>query len=121
VALAAATLPGMKLFHEGQFEGRKVRRPVFLGRRPREHFNREVCGFYTTLFEALNRAAFCDGQWWLCIRTGWPDNPSFQNLVSWSWVHGDERYLIVVNLSDRPAQGRIHVPMGATWLAQAGS
>jgi hypothetical protein len=112
VALAVATLPGMKLFHQGQFEGRKVRLPVFLGRRPHEHFDREVYGFYTTLFEALNRAAFCDGRWWLCIRTGWLDNPSFRNLVSWSWVHGDERYLIVVNLSDRPAQGHIHVPWG---------
>ena len=32
--------------------------------------------------------------------------------MSWSWAHGDERYLIVVNLSDRPAQGHIHVPWG---------
>ena len=34
-------------------------------------------------------------------------------------MHGDERYLIVVNLSDRPAHGRIHVPWGdvagASW------
>jgi hypothetical protein len=119
VALAVATLPGMKLFHEGQFEGRKVRLPVFLGRRPREHFDREVYGFYATLLEVLNRAAFYDGQWCLCIRTGWPDNSSFRHLVSWSWVHGDERYLIVVNLSDRTAQGRIQVPWGdaagASW------
>src|SRR5947207_14609849 len=35
-ALTAATLPGMRLFHEGQFAGRKVKLPVFLGRRPNE-------------------------------------------------------------------------------------
>lgn len=33
-AVTAATLPGARLFHEGQFEGRKVRLPVFLKQRP---------------------------------------------------------------------------------------
>jgi len=119
LALTSATLPGMKLFHEGQFEGRKVRLPVFLGRRPHEHFDGEVYGFYTAMFEAVNRAAFYDGQWSLCTRTGWPDNPSFRNLVAWSWVHEDERYLIIVNLSDGPARARVQVPWrdvaGTSW------
>ena len=35
-AVTIATLPGARLFHEGQFEGRKIRLPVFLGRRPAE-------------------------------------------------------------------------------------
>src|SRR5690242_16800736 len=38
-ALTIATLPGIKLFHEGQLEGRRVRLPVFLGRRPYEPEN----------------------------------------------------------------------------------
>jgi Alpha amylase, catalytic domain len=117
VAVTVATLPGMKLFHEGQFEGCKVKLPVFLGRRPHEHFDREVYGFYTTLCEAVNRAAFYDGEWSLCDRTGWPDNLSFRNLVAWNWVHGDERYLIVVNLSDSPAQARVQIP----WRDVAGT
>ena len=33
-AVTVATLPGATLWHEGQFEGREVRLPVFLGRRP---------------------------------------------------------------------------------------
>ena len=33
-AVAIATLPGATLWHEGQFEGRRVRLPVFLARRP---------------------------------------------------------------------------------------
>jgi len=33
-AVAVATLPGATLWHEGQFEGRRVRPPVFLSRRP---------------------------------------------------------------------------------------
>ena len=31
-AVTMATLTGARLFHDGQFEGRKVRLPVFLGR-----------------------------------------------------------------------------------------
>jgi len=119
MAVTVATLPGMKLFHEGQFEGRQVRLPVFLARRPHEHFDRDLYAFYSTLFEVVNRPAFYDGEWTLCDRTGWPDNLSFRNLLAWSWVHGDERYLIVVNLSDRSAQARVHVPWsdvsGTSW------
>jgi Alpha amylase, catalytic domain len=108
-ALTIATLPGIKLFHEGQFEGRKVRPPVFLGRRPDELVDEDLHRFYATLLEAVNRKAFREGQWSLCERTGWPDNASFQNLVAWSWAHGDERYLIVVNLSDCPVQAQVQV------------
>jgi hypothetical protein len=119
-ALTIATLPGLKLFHEGQFEGRKVRLPVFLGRRPAEPVDGELGSFYLKLLEAVNRPAFREGQWSLCDRTGWPDNASFQNLVAWNWVLDDERYLIVVNLSDCIVQARIQVPWagsaGGNWL-----
>jgi hypothetical protein len=108
-ALTTAILPGIKLFHEGQFEGRKVRPPVFLGRRPDEPVDEDLRGFYGKLLETVNRKAFREGQWSLCERKGWPDNASFQNLVAWSWVDDDERYLIVVNLSDCPVQAQVQV------------
>jgi hypothetical protein len=114
VALVAATLPGTKLFHEGQFEGRKVRLPVFLGRQPQEHFDRNLYGFYRRLLEAVHRPALRDGQWSLCDRTGWPDNSSFRNLLAWTWVLNEERYMIVVNISDGPVQGRILIPWAET-------
>ncbi len=110
LALAIGTLPGIKMFHEGQFEGRTVRLPVFLGRRPDEPENLELGDFYAKLLEATKYPIFREGQWCLCNRSGWPDNGSFQNLVSWTWSHEDRRYLVVVNLSDLPAQALIQVP-----------
>ena len=118
-ALMTATLPGIKLFHEGQFEGRKIRLPVFLGRRPDEPVDQELQGFYRKLLEAVNRPVFRDGQWSLCERTGWPDNPSFQDLVAWCWRKDNERYVIAVNLSDHALQARVRLPWpdlgGANW------
>jgi hypothetical protein len=119
IALIAATLPGMRLFHEGQLEGRRVRLPVFLARRPKESFDRDLQVFYTKLAEALDRSVFHEGQWTVCERTGWLDNASFQNVLAWSWLKDDERYLIIVNLSDYSVQSKITVPWadagGETW------
>ena len=111
-AVTTSTLPGARLFHEGQFEGRKMRFPVFLGRRPEEPADPELQAFYKKLLAAINNPTFRDGQWTLCERSGWPDNPSYQNLVAWSWIKDDDRCLIVVNLSDSDVQARVQVPWG---------
>jgi len=110
VSVIIATLPGMKLFHEGQFDGRKVRLPVFLGRRPDEPEDRHLHEFYSELLQATNRSVFHNGRWAPCERTGWPDNVSFQNLLAWSWIGSDYRYLVVVNFSEASAQGHIELP-----------
>ena len=114
VALTSSTLPGMKLFHEGQFEGRTVRLPVFLGRRPPERTDSGLEAFYTELLPLVNQAPLREGEWRLCERTGWPDNASFLNIVAWTWTHEEERYLIVVNLSDFHSQARVKVPWAET-------
>jgi hypothetical protein len=115
LAVTVATLPGMKLFHEGQFEGPRVRPPVFLGRRPSEPIDHDLQGFYRALLETIDKPVFREGRWSLRDRTGWPDNPNFQNVVAWSWLKKDERYLIIVNLSEGPTQARV----GVGW-AEAG-
>ena len=118
-AVVASSLPGARLFHEGQLEGRKVRVPVFLGRRPAEPIDQEVQTFYGKLLAAINAPIFRDGEWQLCECSGWSDNPTCQNLISWNWVTKDDRRLVVVNLSEHPVQARVRVPgkeiPGAKW------
>jgi Alpha amylase, catalytic domain len=108
-AVLSSTLPGARLFHEGQFEGRKVRLPVFLRRRPNEPIVSSLRAFYYALLHAINTPMFRDGQWSLCALAGWPDNHSFESILAWSWRKDPERSLIAVNLSDHSAQGRIFV------------
>jgi hypothetical protein len=109
-AVAIASLPGARLFHEGQFEGWRVRLPVFLGRRPAEPVDRAIQLFYTRLLSAVRAPTFSEGDWKLCERSGWTDNSSFQNLLAWSWVKDTDRRLIVVNFSDSSAQAHVRVP-----------
>jgi len=109
-AVAFASLPGARLFHEGQFTGRKIRLPVFLGRLPQEPEDRALRSFYQNLTRCVAEPAFRDGEWRLCQCSGWPDNQSCQNLLAWTWQLGQQRYLIVVNFSDTSAQGLVQLP-----------
>jgi hypothetical protein len=115
--VAIATLPGAVLWHEGQFEGRRVHPPVFLSRRPQEPPDTELAGWYRRLVAAVAGPHVRSGTWQLLEAAGWPDNGSCRNLLAWSWSgdDGDGRHIVVVNLSGLPSQGRI--PLGLAELA----
>jgi hypothetical protein len=118
-AVMVLTLPGAKLVHEGQAEGKKVRLPVFLARRPAETSEQDLGAFYQRLFTLTAGDAFRNGAWCLCEQSGWPDNPSFNNVLSWCWQKGAERHLVVINFGPEPAQARVRVPWnelrGKSW------
>ena len=118
-AVAILTLPGARLLHEGQFEGRKVRLPVFLARRPAEPVDPDLATFYERLLRETHRDVFRNGDWRLCERSGWPDNQSCRNMLAWCWVKDDERYLIAVNFSAGSSQALVRVSWdelrGKTW------
>lgn len=119
-AVVTSTLPGARMFHEGQFEGREVRLPVFLRRRPEEPIDTGLLDFYNKLLRAINAPAFRSGQWSLCERSGWPDNSTFLNLVAWRWAKEAARYLVIVNLSQTRSDALVQVPWsegaGKTWV-----
>ena len=111
-AVAALTLPGAVLLYEGQFEGRTVRPPVALGRRPQEPADAELRAFYASLLTTVQRTGLRDGRWALQSLQGWPDNATADALLAWSWTAAASRHLVVVNLSPDPAQGRVLLPWG---------
>jgi len=109
-AVAIATLPGAKLFHQGQFEGRRIKLPVQLRRRPEEAVDEDLQAFYKGLLKVIRASALKEGEWSLCERSGWPDNTSCRNLVAWCWRKGMEKFVVVINLSHTASQGRIRLP-----------
>lgn len=118
-AVAILTLPGARLLHQGQFEGLKVRLPVFLARRPAEPVDQELAAFYGRLLKAIHHDVFRNGEWRLCQRSGWPDNQSCRNILAWCWVKDDKRCLIVINFRPEASQARVQLPWddlrGKTW------
>jgi len=105
--LAVSTLPGARLFYEGQFEGRKVRLPVFLCRRPEEMTDTESREFYLKILKIIAGPAFHEGEWQLCECCGWADNDNFLNFFAWTWKLKSDRYLVVINFCDRESQGKV--------------
>jgi Alpha amylase, catalytic domain len=108
MAVAVATLPGATLWHEGQAEGRRVRLPVFLGRRPHEPIDVDLVSFHERLLGAA--AEVRHGDWVPCHTSGWPADASHAQLLAWCWWSDDRRSLVVVNDADDPAAGRVHLP-----------
>ncbi len=111
-AVMIATLPGATLWHEGQFEGRRVRPPVFLQRRPDEAPDDALSAWYRELLAVVAGSRVRSGAWELLEVTGWPDNETCHSLVAWLW-HDEERqhrHVVVVNLSGTAAQGRVRLP-----------
>ncbi|GAA3431768.1 alpha-amylase family glycosyl hydrolase [Kutzneria kofuensis] len=111
-AVAIATLPGATLWHEGQFEGRKVRPSVFVSRRPDEPPDRGLAAWHARLLATVANHRVRRGAWQLLEPAGWPDNQSCRNLMAWCWLpaDGETRHLVVINFSAQPAQARI--PLG---------
>ena len=119
-ALAMATVPGARLFHEGQLTGRHVRVPPFLGRRPEEPVDPVIADFYRLLLKTIQAPVFREGDWALCKAAGWTDNQSCQAIASWCWTREEDRRLVLINLSGSTAQARVHLPWqdlaGGEWI-----
>jgi hypothetical protein len=81
-ALAVATLPGANLWHEGQFEGRKIKLPVQLARRPEEPVDGSLRAFYRDLLK-IRRG----GREWRLATEG------DDRILAWTW-DGTERTVI---------------------------
>ena len=111
-----STVPGMKFWQHGQFEGNRLKVPVQLRRAPLEEPDPEFRTFCDKLLREVAHRVFKEGDWRICKSSGWPDNQSHQRLLVWCRRLHEERRLIVVNFSSGPVQGYVHLPQA--WLPQ---
>jgi glycosidase len=113
-AVIAFLTPGLRFFHQGQREGKRVRIPVHLGRGPAEAPDAAISAFYDSLLACLQDPAFRDGDWQLLdARPAWEGNASNDAFVAFSWTGpGDLRRLVAVNYADSRSQCYVIPPWG---------
>jgi glycosidase len=101
--------PGLRFFHQGQLEGRKVRPSVHLRRRPDDANDPALVEFYGRLLGVLKRPESREGAWRLAeCREAWGDNPTWDRFVAFHREGpGAGRLLVVVNFG--PTQGQCFV------------
>lgn len=109
-AVVTTTLPGAVLYHDGQFDGWKVKVPVQLGRGPIEARNTDLYEFYGRLRSASKAVKDAALVWTLAAAEGWPSNETNNNLLAWCWEGEQDKFLIVINFADSPSQSRIKIP-----------
>jgi len=111
-AVITHLIPGLRFFHQGEFEGRRKRISPHLVRAPEESPDKEIGQFYDQLLAILRRAIVKSGQWqWLTCRPAWDGNGSWDSFVCHSWQgSGGERMLIAVNYAPHASQCYLHLP-----------
>jgi hypothetical protein len=104
-------IPGLRFFHQGQFEGRKKRISPHLIRAPEEPPDKEIEEFYDRLLVVLRKPILKSGAWqWLVCKPAWEGNGSWNAFIanSWEGSHG-ERMLIAVNYASHQSQCYVHL------------
>jgi glycosidase len=105
--------PGLRFFHQGQFEGARVRVPTHLCRGPIEPTSPEVVAFYTRLLQVLKEtASFRDGVWsQIQPQPAWPGNWTSDDFIAYAWAgETGDRHVVVVNHADNQGQCRLALP-----------
>lgn len=104
--------PGLRFFHQGQFEGRRKRISPHLVRAPEEPLDKEIQEFYDQLLAILRKPIVENGEWQqLACRPAWDGNGSWDAFVAHSWRGiGGERMLITVNYAPHSSQCYLDLP-----------
>ncbi len=123
-AVISFLCPGLRFFHQGQFEGRKKRISPHLVRAPVEPINENLKQFYEHLLAVLQQPAVRDGQWQLLECTpGWEGNWTNDCFVVFAWQSPKGEYLVAaVNYAPNQSQCHVRLPFpdlaGKNWQLQ---
>ena len=111
-AIVTYLTPGLRFFHQGQFEGRRKRISPHLVRGPIEPVDNAVQRFYERLLAVLGHSAVRDGDWGLleCV-PAWDGNWTWDCCLAWWWHgQGGERRLVAVNYAANQSQCYVRLP-----------
>lgn len=107
-AVIISSIQGLSFYHDGQFEGKKIKTPVQLAREPIEKLTPGIKEFYNKLLTAANDEPFKFGEWNLLEPLSvWDGNYSNFNILAWEWNYNNDRRIVIVNFSEHVSQCRI--------------
>lgn len=115
-SLAAATiistLQGMRFYYDGQFQGRKTKLPVQLGRAPSEKNDDKVNDYYYRLLAITKSEVFRKGTWKLLSASPVSESDStFEEILAWEWEKGTAKKIVVINYSAQTARCRLKLDL----------
>ncbi len=104
--------PGLRFFHQGQFEGRRKRISPHLVRAPQEPIDEALLEFYNELLAVIKKPIFHNGHWRLleCL-PAWEGNNSSDSFLAFGWEDANGRLaLVCVNYAPNASQCYIRLP-----------
>jgi Alpha amylase, catalytic domain len=116
--------PGLRFFHQGQFEGRRKRISPHLARGPVEPVDEKLERFYERLLGVLRQPVARKGQWQVLECTpAWDGNWTSDCFLAFAWSGPNgERLLVTVNYAPNQSQCYVRLPFadlaGSEWRLQ---
>jgi len=103
--------PGLKFFHRGECQGKRVKVSPHLGRGPDEVPDAGIESFYARLFILLQWPVIHKGEWQL-LESGpaWENNPTNQNFIAFAWEYQESKFVAIVNFAPYRGQALIRFP-----------
>jgi alpha amylase-like protein len=110
-AIVTYLTPGLRFFHQGQFEGHRKRISPHLVRAPLEPTDGALKRFYDQLLAVVDETTVRDGEWRLleCV-PAWDGNWTWDGFIACAWQHKDELLLVVVNYAGNQGQCHVRLP-----------
>jgi hypothetical protein len=111
-AIVTFLSPGLRFFHQGEFEGKKKRISPHLSRGPDEPLDAKVQQFYVGLLSVLRHVAVRQGQWQLLTcAPAWDGNWTSDCFLGFAWQGPtDERLVVAVNYAGNQSQCYVRLP-----------
>ena len=111
-AIVTFLSPGLRLFHQGQLDGRRKRISPHLCRSPEEPLDQELARFYEGLLAVLRQPVARAGEWQLLpCKAAWDGNWTSDCILAFAWQgQPDEQLLIVVNYAPHQSQCYVMLP-----------
>jgi hypothetical protein len=106
-ATLMGTLPGMRLYHQGELDGLKIHLPITLRMAADEPPDPQTAALFAKILRLTAENVFHNGVWNLLVVTPEGDAPP-DGLIAYEWRSENSWKVIAVNLTNQTSQGRVH-------------